>query len=47
VCLAWLLSLSPVCVPIPGASRPQSIKDSAAAVSLSVDGDDLAALSAS
>jgi aryl-alcohol dehydrogenase-like predicted oxidoreductase len=47
LCLAWLLSLSPVCVPIPGASRPQSIKDSAAAVSLSVDGDDLAALSAS
>ncbi|WP_086820379.1 aldo/keto reductase [Allokutzneria sp. NRRL B-24872] len=31
VCLAWLLSLSPTVIPIPGASRPGSIRDSAAA----------------
>ncbi|MBC7372969.1 MAG: aldo/keto reductase [Frankiales bacterium] len=31
IALAWLLALSPVCVPIPGASRPESVRDSAAA----------------
>ncbi|MCM1972795.1 aldo/keto reductase [Streptomyces sp. G1] len=34
VCLAWLLSLSPAVVPIPGASRPESIRDSAGAADL-------------
>lgn len=34
VCLAWELSVSPVVIPIPGASRPGSILDSAAAVEL-------------
>jgi len=47
VCLAWLLSLSPVCVPIPGSSRPESIRDSAGAVGLSLDADELARLSES
>ena len=46
MCLAWLLSLSPVCIPIPGASRPQSIQDSAAATGLTLDAEDIALLSA-
>jgi aryl-alcohol dehydrogenase-like predicted oxidoreductase len=46
VCLAWLLALSPRVIPIPGASRPESIRDSAAAADLRLDDDDLAALGA-
>lgn len=46
VCLAWELSLSPAVVPIPGASRPESVADSAAAARLVLDEDDLRALSA-
>ncbi|MBL1108245.1 aldo/keto reductase [Streptomyces sp. 5-8] len=34
VCLAWLLSLSPTVLPIPGASRPETIRDSAGAAEL-------------
>ncbi|MEU2283616.1 aldo/keto reductase [Streptomyces sp. NPDC013178] len=34
VCLAWLLSRSPTVIPIPGASRPETIRDSARAVDL-------------
>lgn len=34
VCLAWLLTKSPVIVPIPGASRPETIRDSARAAGL-------------
>ena len=45
-CLAWLLSLSPAVIPIPGASRPASIRDSAAAVDVRLDEEDLAALAA-
>jgi diketogulonate reductase-like aldo/keto reductase len=37
VTLAWLLSLSEAIVPIPGASRPETIKDSAAALELELD----------
>jgi aryl-alcohol dehydrogenase-like predicted oxidoreductase len=44
VCLAWELSLSDVVIPIPGASRPESVADSVAAVDLVLDDDDLAAL---
>jgi aryl-alcohol dehydrogenase-like predicted oxidoreductase len=44
VCLAWELSLSPTMVPIPGASRPESIADSAKAAALRLDEEDLAAL---
>lgn len=44
VCLAWLLALSPRVIPIPGASRPESIRDSAAATELRLDDEDLAAL---
>jgi aryl-alcohol dehydrogenase-like predicted oxidoreductase len=34
VCLAWLLGLSPNVVPIPGASRPETIRDSASATAV-------------
>ncbi len=46
VCLAWELALSPAVVPIPGASRPESVADSVRAVDLVLDDEDLAALSA-
>ena len=46
VCLAWELALSPAVVPIPGASRPESVADSAAAVHLELDTSDLERLSA-
>ncbi|WP_250030677.1 aldo/keto reductase [Paractinoplanes maris] len=42
VCLAWHLAKSPVVVPIPGASRPETIRDSAAASELTLTPDDLA-----
>jgi aryl-alcohol dehydrogenase-like predicted oxidoreductase len=41
VALAWLLSLSPVVIPIPGASRSESIEDSARAVELELTSDEL------
>jgi aryl-alcohol dehydrogenase-like predicted oxidoreductase len=44
VALAWLLSLSPVVIPIPGASRPESILDSAKAVELELTQDELQAI---
>jgi aryl-alcohol dehydrogenase-like predicted oxidoreductase len=37
VVLAWELSLAPVVIPIPGASRPASIEDSAKAADLVLD----------
>lgn len=46
VCLAWLLAQAAVVVPIPGASRPASITDSAAAASLVLTPDELARLDA-
>ncbi|MFF6997398.1 aldo/keto reductase [Streptomyces sp. NPDC008313] len=47
VCLAWLLSLSPTVIPIPGASRPETIRDSAQAADLLLDAEELALLEAS
>ncbi|MET0133181.1 MAG: aldo/keto reductase [Kibdelosporangium sp.] len=44
VCLAWLLAKSPVVIPIPGSSRPESIRDSAAAVHLQLSADEVAKL---
>ena len=41
VALAWELSLSEVVIPIPGASRPESVSDSVRAASLTLDEDDL------
>jgi aryl-alcohol dehydrogenase-like predicted oxidoreductase len=46
VALAWELALAPVVVPIPGASRPESIEDSARAVDLVLTADEVASLSA-
>ncbi|MFI6483509.1 aldo/keto reductase [Nonomuraea sp. NPDC050663] len=47
VCLAWMLAKSPVVIPIPGASRPESIIDSAAAVELRLSAEQLARLDVS
>jgi aryl-alcohol dehydrogenase-like predicted oxidoreductase len=44
VALAWQLAKAPVVIPIPGARRPETITDSAAAASLRLSGDDLALL---
>jgi aryl-alcohol dehydrogenase-like predicted oxidoreductase len=44
VCLAWELARSPVVIPIPGASRPESIVDSAAAAELVLTEEELALL---
>ncbi len=47
VALAWELAQSPVVIPIPGAKRPQSVTDSAAAADLSLSEDEMARLDAS
>jgi aryl-alcohol dehydrogenase-like predicted oxidoreductase len=47
VALAWELSLGETVIPIPGASRPASIEDSARAADLVLSSDQLARLSAS
>lgn len=47
VALAWALSKSPVVVPIPGASRVESVQDSVAAVELRLTEEELARLDAS
>lgn len=46
VCLAWELARSEAVVPIPGASRPESVADSVRAAELRLDAGDLARLSA-
>ncbi|MCU1446325.1 aldo/keto reductase [Cryobacterium sp.] len=46
VTLAWHLAASPRVIPIPGASRPKSIRDSAQAADLALTADELAALAA-
>jgi len=47
VALAWELAASGCVIPIPGAKRPQSIRDSAAAADLELSADELARLDAS
>jgi aryl-alcohol dehydrogenase-like predicted oxidoreductase len=44
VCLAWMLAKSPVVIPIPGSSRPETIRDSAAAADLTLSDEELAKL---
>ncbi|GAA4126389.1 aldo/keto reductase [Nocardioides fonticola] len=44
VALAWEIAQSPCVVPIPGAKRPSSIRDSAAAAELVLTGEELARL---
>jgi len=46
VALAWELAKAPVVIPIPGARRPETIADSAAAASLRLDDDELDRLDA-
>ena len=46
VALAWELAQSPVVSPIPGAKRPQSVTDSAAAADLELTDEELARLDA-
>jgi aryl-alcohol dehydrogenase-like predicted oxidoreductase len=46
VCLAWLLATSPMMVPIPGASRPETIRDSALAGDLQLTEQELVRLDA-
>jgi aryl-alcohol dehydrogenase-like predicted oxidoreductase len=45
VALAWLLAQGPTVIPIPGASRPESITDSVRAVELELGTDELDAIS--
>jgi aryl-alcohol dehydrogenase-like predicted oxidoreductase len=47
VTLAWMLALSPVVIPIPGSTRPETIRDSAAAADLALTAQEVEALSAS
>ncbi|MER6127117.1 aldo/keto reductase [Streptomyces sp. NPDC001795] len=44
VCLAWMLAKSPTVVPIPGASRPETIRDSAASADLKLTDEEIAEL---
>ena len=46
VALAWVLAASPVAIPIPGSSRPQTLRDSVAAADLTLTPDELALLDA-
>ena len=46
VALAWELAQSPVVIPIPGAKRPESITDSAAAADLDLTAEEVARLDA-
>jgi aryl-alcohol dehydrogenase-like predicted oxidoreductase len=46
VALAWHLAQSPHVIPIPGASRPESIRDSATAVDLDLTPEEFATLDA-
>lgn len=46
VCLAWELALAPVVIPIPGASRPESVQDSARAGRVMLTAEQIAELSA-
>lgn len=47
IALAWELAQSPVVIPIPGAKRPQSIRDSAEAADLALTPEEIARLDAS
>jgi aryl-alcohol dehydrogenase-like predicted oxidoreductase len=46
VCLAWMLAKSPVVIPIPGSSRPETIQDSVAAANLTLSPEEIAELDA-
>ncbi|MEU8502213.1 aldo/keto reductase [Streptomyces lavendulae] len=46
VALAWLLARSPAVIPVPGASRPASVRDSARAATLRLSAEELTRLEA-
>lgn len=46
VCLAWMLAKAPVVIPIPGSSRPETVRDSARAVDLRLSAEELRRLDA-
>lgn len=46
ICLAWELAKSPVVIPIPGSSRPETIRDSATAVDIELSAEEIALLDA-
>jgi aryl-alcohol dehydrogenase-like predicted oxidoreductase len=46
VTLAWMLAKSPVVIPIPGSSRPETIRDSAQAADLKLTDEEFARLDA-
>jgi aryl-alcohol dehydrogenase-like predicted oxidoreductase len=46
VCLAWMLAKAPVVIPIPGSTRPETIRDSAAAATLELGAEELVRLDA-
>jgi aryl-alcohol dehydrogenase-like predicted oxidoreductase len=46
VCLAWMLAKAPIVVPIPGSSRPETIRDSVAAPDLELTAEEIAQLDA-
>lgn len=46
VCLAWMLAKAPVVIPIPGSSRPETIRDSAKAVHVQLSQEELVELNA-
>ncbi|MFI9306939.1 aldo/keto reductase [Streptomyces triculaminicus] len=46
IALAWLLARSPLVIPVPGASRPASIQDSAKATEVELEATELAELEA-
>jgi len=46
VCLAWMLAKAPVVIPIPGSTRPETIRDSVAAERLELGAEELARLDA-
>jgi aryl-alcohol dehydrogenase-like predicted oxidoreductase len=47
VCLAWMLTLSPMVIPIPGSTRPETIRDSAEAAQLTLTPEEIADLGGS
>jgi aryl-alcohol dehydrogenase-like predicted oxidoreductase len=46
ICLAWELAKSPIVIPIPGSSRPETIRDSATAVDVVLTAEEVATLDA-
>jgi aryl-alcohol dehydrogenase-like predicted oxidoreductase len=46
VTLAWMLAKAPVVIPIPGSSRPETIRDSVAALDLTLSPEEFARLDA-